>query len=115
MDRFRFSDYLIEDRAVSMESDMGNRYLCDVLEEMRTCDKTRNFAPLLGLVEECQTLANRMENSLRDKGDVLRYEQRRPLLKDEIKELQWRKEELEEEVRQLQFKIKEIKHDNKLE
>lgn len=95
-----------------LECDMGNRYLCDVLGEMKQCWETRNFAPINGLIEECQTLANRMESALSDKRNVLTYEQRRPQLKDEIKELEWKKEELEEQVRSLEFRIKELKHDN---
>lgn len=43
---------------------MPNRYICDVLEEMRKCHETRNFSYLLGLIEEAQTMANRMESSL---------------------------------------------------
>jgi hypothetical protein len=99
-------------KAISMEVDMGNRYLCEVVEEMRQCNKTRNYGGLEGLIEEAQSLASRMESALSDKGDVLSYTQRRPILKDEIKELKWKKEELEEQIRVLQFKIKETKHDN---
>ena len=40
---------------------MANRYLCTVLDEMRECVKTLNFSYLLGLIEEVQTLGNRME------------------------------------------------------
>jgi len=43
---------------------MPARYLCDVLNEMRTCFKIRNFCNLPGLIEEAQTLANRMEAAL---------------------------------------------------
>jgi len=48
---------------------MPRRYLCDVLEEMRKLHKTRNYAPLLGMIEEIQTLANRMEAALGEKKD----------------------------------------------
>ena len=48
---------------------MPNRFLCDVLEEMRACYKTRNFSYLLGLIEEAQTLGERMESALGDKKD----------------------------------------------
>ncbi len=107
---FIFEGYTPKLSAAKLECDMGNRYLCDVLGEMKACWETRNFAQLNGLIEECQSLANRMEAALSDKRNVLTYEQRRPQLKDEIKELEWKKEELEEEVRKLEFKIKEIKH-----
>jgi hypothetical protein len=46
-----------------------NRTLCSVLEEMRRCYDTRNFAPLSGLIEEAQTYANRMEAKLSDVKD----------------------------------------------
>ena len=48
---------------------MPNRYLCDVLDEMRTCFKTRNFSYLMGLVEEAQTLGERMEAALGERKD----------------------------------------------
>ena len=49
---------------------MANRYLCDILEEMRTTTKTLNFGMLLGLIEEVQTTGNRMEAALDDKRDA---------------------------------------------
>jgi len=35
-----------------------NRYICDVLEEMRTSVKTLNFAMIPSLIEEVQTMAD---------------------------------------------------------
>lgn len=49
------------------------RYLCDVLDEMRKCYKTRNFSHLCGLIEEAQTLANRMEATRRERKDYHRW------------------------------------------
>ena len=49
---------------------MPHRYLCTVLEEMRTCYKTRNFSYLMGLIEEAQVLGERMESALGEKADV---------------------------------------------
>jgi hypothetical protein len=46
------------------------RYICDVIEEMRKCDKTKNFASLEALIEEAQALANRMEGALSDSKDL---------------------------------------------
>ena len=43
---------------------MANRLICSVLEEIRQAYKTRNFSYLPGLIEEAQTLANRMEAKL---------------------------------------------------
>ena len=47
-----------------------NRYICDVLEEMRTSTKTLNFALIPSLIEEVQTMANRMEMALHDMKDL---------------------------------------------
>ena len=67
---------------------MINRTMCDVLEEMRECTKTLNFSYLLGLIEEAQSLGNRMEAKLYDIKD---YER----LHDDIKDLQKKKKKLE--------------------
>ena len=58
--------------------------MCEVLEEMRTCTKTLNFAVIPSLIEEVQTMANRMEMALSDMKDL-------ETLKDDIHE---KKEEL---------------------
>ncbi len=47
-----------------------NRYVCDVLEEMRTSVKTLNFAMIPSLIEEVQTMVNRMEMALEDMKDL---------------------------------------------
>ncbi len=41
----------------------------DVLEEMRDCYKTMSFGAMAGLIEEMQSIANRMEAGLEDKRD----------------------------------------------
>lgn len=46
-----------------------HRHMCDVLEEMRKCYKTYNFNHMLSLIEEAQSMANRMESGLHDKRD----------------------------------------------
>lgn len=40
------------------------RTLCDVLAEMRMAWEVRNFAGLLGLIEEVQSMGNKMEAKL---------------------------------------------------
>ena len=70
---------------------MPNRLLCDVLDEMRDCTKTLNFSYLLGLIEEAQSLGNRMEAHLHDINDFNR-------LHKDIKVLKKKKKKLEEEV-----------------
>ena len=74
---------------------MANRYLCSVLDEMRECTKTLNFSYLLGLIEEAQTLANRMESNLYDIKDFER-------LRDDIKDLKKKKKKLEEKIEELE-------------
>ena len=73
----------------------ANRYLCDVLNEMRECTKTLNFSYLLGLIEEAQTLGSRMESKLFDIKDFDR-------LHEEIRDLKKKKKKLENEVEALE-------------
>ena len=79
---------------------MPNRYICSVLEEMRTCTETLNFSILLSLIEEVQTLANRMEAKLydiRDHEDLLNdIKDKKKELKILVKELKEKKEEKNE-------------------
>ena len=70
---------------------MPNRLLCAVLDEMRDCAKTLNFSYLPGLIEEAQSLGNRMEAHLYDIKDFNR-------LRDDIKALEKKKKKLKEEV-----------------
>jgi pyrimidine operon attenuation protein/uracil phosphoribosyltransferase len=74
---------------------MVNRYLCSVLDEMRECTKTLNFSYLLGLIEEAQTLANRMEAKLYDIKDFER-------LRDDIAKLKKQKKKLVEKIEELE-------------
>lgn len=55
---------------------MPYRTACDVLEEMRTTIKTLNFAYLESLIEELQTLANRMEAALDENRDCQYHHER---------------------------------------
>ena len=74
---------------------MTNRYICDVFSEMRKCVDTLNFSYLLGLIEEAQILANRMESRLFDIKDFDR-------LHEEIRDLKKKKKKLENEVEALE-------------
>lgn len=76
-----------------------NRYLCDVLEDMRNIvktgrmlDRTKNM--LNSLIEEAQVMGNRMEAGLQDSGDLMS-------LHDEIKKKKQELKELEEAVIEL--------------
>ena len=75
---------------------MTDRYICSVFEEMRMCLKTQNFSYLLGLIEEAQSAANRMESKLYDQADFATRLADHTKLKEEIKRLQAKKKELEE-------------------
>jgi seryl-tRNA synthetase len=74
---------------------MPHRWICTVFEEMRALDKTRNYRPLLSLIEEAQAMANRMEAKLYDAGDLEELPERIKDLKAEVKALEQQKRELE--------------------
>ena len=65
-----------------------NRYICDVLEEMRTSTKTLNFAMIPSLIEEVQTMANRMEMALADMKDLERLKMSIVEKKEELEKLE---------------------------
>ncbi len=79
-----------------------NRYVCDVLEEMRTSVKTLNFAMIPSLIEEVQTMANRMEMALEDMKDL-------KTLKNEIVDKKEELESLKDEIRKIEKKKKKKK------
>ena len=67
-----------------------------VLDEMRECTKTLNFSYLLGLIEEAQTLGNRMEAKLFEVNDFEQLHKDIAKLKRQKKKLEDKIEELEE-------------------
>lgn len=71
-----------------------NRTLCDVLAEMRKCYETHNYAPLMGLIEEAQSMGNRMEAALSDQKDIVKMQAEWHSLRKEIKDLRNLKVEL---------------------
>ena len=74
---------------------MPSRYICSVLEEMRECHKHRNFSYLPGLIEEAQTMANRMECGLQDRSSLRYVQKEAKKLRREVKRLEKRKARLE--------------------
>jgi hypothetical protein len=66
---------------------MPHRYLCDVLDEMRKCYETRNFSYLLGLIEEAQTMGERMEAALGDRKDAMKWHDKAKAEKAEFNRL----------------------------
>ena len=65
-----------------------NRFVCDVLTEMRTCMETRNFAILPSLIEETQTMVNRMEMALGDMKDLRALKDEISTKKEELKKIE---------------------------
>lgn len=71
------------------------RTLCEVLEDMRKCGATRNYSYLEGLIEEAQSMGNRMEAKLDARKDLNKYREEIRELEKEIKKLKKAKEKLE--------------------
>lgn len=71
-----------------------NRTLCAVLDEMRKLNETRNYAPLLSLIEEAQVMGNRMEAGLSDIKDHKSLLEDISKLKKELKALRKEKKEI---------------------
>jgi hypothetical protein len=72
-----------------------NRTICAVLEEIRKCNETRNYSYLSSLVEEAQTMANRMESALWDQKDLTYRRDEYKKLKAEVEALEEQKKFLE--------------------
>ena len=78
---------------------MPNRHICDVLQEMRKAYESRTYVLIPGLIEEAQSMVNRMEAALYDKSDM-RYtlktmkklKKEKKALQDEIELLEDKKE-----------------------
>lgn len=69
-----------------------NRTICSVFQEMRDLDKTKNYSSLRSLIEEAQSMANRMEAALSDIGDIEDMRLEKKKLKNELKKLDKKKE-----------------------
>ena len=75
-----------------------HRTICSVLEEMRSCNETKNYSYLLGLIEEAQSMANKMESKI----DLIKdFEE----MKDKYKELVERKNDLKKDIKKSGGKI----------
>ena len=66
---------------------MAHRYVCSVLDEMRACNKTRNYSPLLSQIEEVQVLVNRMEAALSEKQELESWHDKKKAEKVEYERL----------------------------
>ncbi len=81
---------------------IGGRWICDILHDMRECNKTRNYSFLNALIEELQYRASRMEDRLMRIKDVKAYEEKRNDLKREIEVLEEKQTSLQEEIKVLE-------------
>ena len=86
--------------------DYPNRSLCEVLEEMRKCYKTYNFGNIIGLIEEAQSMGNRMESKLKDMKDMKELQQERKEAREELKKIY-------KELDKAKAKLEEVKDANK--
>ena len=77
---------------------MTNRFYCTVIDEMRACYKTRNFSIVMGLLEELQSIGNRMEAKCGDISDRNNYLDEVKKLKREIKDLKRKRDKLKRRV-----------------
>jgi len=75
-----------------------NRYLCDILKDMRTSVEKLRIDMVPGLIEEAQIYGNRMEAKLDDQYDLKRLLEEKSTLKYEIKKLRKEKQSLEREL-----------------
>ena len=71
-----------------------NRTACAVLDEMREAHKVHNYSYFLGLIEELQSMCNRMESALGDKKMLEEMPTEIARLKAEIKVLRKEKKKL---------------------
>ena len=65
---------------------------------MRACYKTRNFSIVMGLLEELQSIGNRMEAKCGDISDRNNYLDEKKKLKQEIKDLKRKRDKLKRRV-----------------
>ena len=77
-----------------MEYSYPNRYICSVLDDLRTAHKVRNYSYMEGLIEEIQYAANRMEAAIGDIHDLNKWREKRSNLKAEIKKLEHKRDKL---------------------
>ena len=83
--------------------------MCEVLNEMRKSFESRNFAGLLGLVEEVQTMGNRMEAAIEEKRKYQQYHEDAKLKYDEYEKFRKKVNKLKEEIKELEERRDELK------
>ena len=78
---------------------------CDVLESLRQCWKTRNFAPALGYIEELQSMFDRMESALQVYGDSYGSYTH---VKDDVRELKDQRRNLRMDISKMKEQLKTL-------
>lgn len=84
---------------------MPNRLMCEVLEELRKVYETRNFSYMPGLIEELQSMGNRMEAKLYDYGET-------EYIEEEIEKMKNQKKQLRKDILKLKKEKKDLKADD---
>ena len=74
-----------------------NRYLCDILTDMRTSVDKLRIDMIPGLIEEAQIYGNRIEAKLDDQYDLKRLLEEKSVLVRKVQKLRKEKEELEDD------------------
>ena len=77
---------------------MPSRYVCQVLDEMRTCHRLFKMDMIPGLIEEVQTLVNRMEAKLQDYSNLGYDLKRGRKLRKEMADMEEQIEKMEERL-----------------
>ncbi len=94
----------------------NQRYICDVLKEMRACNETRNYSLLSSLIEEAQIYANRMENAISiykpDNWYIEHKETQFTELSEKVKKLRAEVVNLEANKAMLKMELQEDENNN---
>lgn len=77
------------------------RTWCNIIDDLKSCYRTRNFSYVLGLLEELQYAGDKMEAALEGKKDLKDWAERRSDLNHEIEELEIKRKKLEREIEDL--------------
>jgi len=85
------------------------RTMCDALQDMRAAVKAMSFGYMSGLIEEVQTMGNRMESALEDKKNLRHGAEYAKELKREIKELEEKRDALRADEKKLGSVVQQLK------
>lgn len=93
---------------------MPSRYVCDVLSEMREMVKDMRFDRASGLINEAQTMVNKMESALEDYSSLGWSEEKHSKVRKELRIMKLKRKVLSDELSQLEECLEECgSSDNK--